>query len=93
MQHTTLGERLDADLGVERDGARLAALVAALPEPVEDTEAGMTVAALAARAALLRNESRGAHYRTDAPAADPAWRGRILWRRGGAPQFEEVVAG
>jgi succinate dehydrogenase/fumarate reductase flavoprotein subunit len=78
---------------VERDGERLAALVADLPEPAADTEAGMVVAALAARAALLRKESRGAHYRTDAPAADPAWRGRILWRRNMAPQFEEVVSG
>jgi aspartate oxidase len=48
------------------------------------------IAGLAAGAALMRAESRGAHYRTDAPLASPAWRGRILWRRDALPLFEEV---
>ena len=51
---------------------------------------GLVVAGLAARAALMRAESRGAHYRTDAPDTRPEWRGRILWRRDAPPQFEEV---
>ena len=42
------------------------------------------------RAAQLRTESRGAHYRTDFPNAHPTWRGRIHWRRAQAPVFEEV---
>ncbi|HET8626013.1 MAG TPA: FAD-binding protein, partial [Thermomicrobiales bacterium] len=85
-----LGARLDADLGVERDGARLAALAAALPAPEAARDPGLLVAALAARAALLRRESRGAHARADAPETRPAWRGRIHWRRGAAPAFEVV---
>jgi L-aspartate oxidase len=87
----TLGERLDRDLGVERAGASLSSLVADLPDP--DAGApfdGAWLAALVAHAALLRRESRGAHYRADAPEAQPRWRGRIHWRRDRAPHFEEV---
>lgn len=92
-----LGHRLDRDLGVERDAPRLTALLAALaitPPPAQADAA--LVAGLAARAALLRRESRGAHFRTDAPATDPHWRGHILWRRdeqgaAAAPRFEEIA--
>ncbi len=92
-----LGDRLDRDLGVERDAPRLTALLADLattPPPAQADAALVT--GLAARAALLRRESRGAHFRTDAPATDPHWRGHILWRRdeqGGAaaPRFEEIA--
>jgi L-aspartate oxidase len=38
----------------------------------------LTVAGLVAMAAEARTESRGAHHRTDHPAADPAWRRRLL---------------
>ncbi len=85
---TPLGERLDRDLGVEREGARLARLVADLAaRPGHDA----WLAGLVARAALLRDESRGAHYRADAPETRAVWRGRIHWRRGAAPRFEEVT--
>ncbi|MDQ2808951.1 MAG: FAD-dependent oxidoreductase [Chloroflexota bacterium] len=84
--------RLDRDLGVERDGARLGALLADVPDPdAPDCPSEGRLAALATRAALLRAESRGAHYRTDTPTSDPAWRGRIHWRRDCAPQFERIV--
>ncbi len=84
--------RLDQDLGVERDGERLAGLLTDLPDPAApDCPSDGRLAALATHAALLRAESRGAHYRTDAPAGDPVWRGRIHWRRGYAPQFERIV--
>jgi L-aspartate oxidase len=83
--------RLDLELGVERDPAALARLVADLPLPGPDDGSDRLIPALVARAALLRAESRGAHFRTDAPAASPAWRGRIHWRRDHAPTFEEVL--
>jgi L-aspartate oxidase len=88
-----LGQLLDRFLSVEREGARLSALVDALPDPAAgETPAPYVVAALAARAALLRTESRGAHYRANAPGTLDAWRGRIHWRRGQEPRFERIVA-
>jgi L-aspartate oxidase len=87
-----LGARLDADLGVERSRKQLAALAAELPEPDAATHSDLLVASLAANAALLREESRGAHYRIDFPNSDPTWRGRLHWRRANhfRPVFEEV---
>jgi succinate dehydrogenase / fumarate reductase flavoprotein subunit len=38
----------------------------------------LAVSECVARAALLRQESRGGHTRDDYPAMDPAWRGRLL---------------
>ena len=85
--------RLDRDLGVERAAARMIPLVADLPDPdVTITLDGPWLAALAARAALIRRESRGAHYRSDAPESRSEWRGRIHWQRGQTPSFEDVPA-
>lgn len=39
----------------------------------------LVVAHLMAQAALTRNESRGTHWRLDAPATDPQWRVRLAW--------------
>lgn len=87
-----LGRRLDRDLGVERDASGLGQLLTALPEPADSgTSQGVLAATLAARAALIRCESRGAHFRTELPESAERWRGHILWRRGSAPQFEEVA--
>ena len=55
-----------ADAGLERDGERLSRLLAD-PSPL---------VRLIARAALARQESRGAHLRLDFPALDPALDGR-----------------
>ena len=85
-----LGARLDADLAVERNAPRLNRLIADLPAPDDARATDLLIASLAARAALLRAESRGAHFRTDAPELDPTWRGRIHWRRAHPPAFEEV---
>lgn len=92
---TVLGARLERDLGVERHAVDLTGLVAELPEPTVETPGDQLVAALAARGALLRRESRGAHFRTDATATDERWRGRIHWRRdasagGGVMGFERL---
>jgi L-aspartate oxidase len=86
-----LGVRLDRDLGVARNARDLAKLAADLPNPLADVPAGHLVASLATRAALLRAESRGAHYRTDAPDTLRPWQGRITWRRDAPPHFQEVV--
>jgi L-aspartate oxidase len=87
-----LSDVLDREVGVERSGDDLARLVADLPDPDESPAADLQVASLTVRAALLRRESRGAHFRTDYPEPDPSWRGRIHFRRGQAPVFEEVFA-
>jgi L-aspartate oxidase len=86
-----LGPRLDRDLGVARNARDLASLAADLPDPLSRVPAGHLVASLATRAALLRAESRGAHYRTDFPDTLRDWQGRITWRRNAPPLFQEVI--
>jgi L-aspartate oxidase len=86
-----LGARLDADLGVERRADRLQRLVADFADPRVARSNDLLLTSLIASAALLRRESRGAHFRADAPNPAPAWRGRIHWRRAHAPAFEEVL--
>lgn len=98
--HSTLGERLECDLGVERNGPSLEKLVTDLILPAESAcldDGGRDkarlpslVASLAARSALLRTESRGAHYRSDCPDVWAQWRGHILWQRRRGASFEEV---
>ena len=46
-----------------------------------DVRNAVTVGQMVARSALLREESRGAHYRSDFPAEDPAWTCNITVRR------------
>jgi L-aspartate oxidase len=92
LDPATLGARLDTDLGVERHADALERLVGELDEPEAASSSDLLLTSLIARAALLRRESRGAHFRSDAPASDPAWRGRIHWRRDHPPVFEEVVS-
>ena len=94
LDAAVLGRRLDRDVAVERHGTRLAALIAELPGPeASDTAApDLLLASLIARAAWLRTESRGAHFRTDFPNPNAQFRGRIHWRRDQPPAFEEVVS-
>lgn len=72
--------------GLEKALAQIAAWRQAVPrEPTErdrlELELMLLTAHLMAQAALIREESRGAHYRTDFPQTDPAWRRVIVQRR------------
>jgi L-aspartate oxidase len=74
-----------ADVGLVRSDASLRRALARISAMEKDPEAAsaamrnlLTVSRLVATAALLRPESRGAHFRSDRPASDPAWRRRIL---------------
>jgi L-aspartate oxidase len=64
--------------GLRRALARLAALESTAAAETSETGNLLTVARLLAMSALARPESRGAHFRSDHPAADPAWRRRIV---------------
>ncbi|HXW50831.1 MAG TPA: L-aspartate oxidase [Candidatus Acidoferrales bacterium] len=80
------------DASVERDGKRLVALREKLAEwrlatvPLSrsslESRALLCAARYIAGAALVREESRGAHDRTDFPDRDDVhWLGRIVWLR------------
>ncbi|MBJ7454039.1 MAG: FAD-binding protein, partial [Blastococcus sp.] len=70
-------------VGVERDApglARAARALAAIPAGTGHANDNLLlVARLAAAAAKLRTESRGAHFRSDHPEADPRQARRIAW--------------
>ncbi|MEZ0284332.1 MAG: L-aspartate oxidase, partial [Thermoleophilia bacterium] len=75
-------------VGVERDAAGIAEArraLAAIPEGTDPAADNLLlVGRLAAAAAGLRTESRGAHFRRDHPHPDPAQARRIAWV-GGSP--------
>ncbi len=79
--------------GIVRDGERLgraaellAAWERAFPPPTDLTAHEdrnlLTCARLVVEAALRRTESRGAHFRTDYPAADDGWLRHLAYYRG-----------
>lgn len=53
----------------------------------------LVLAELLVGAALFREESRGGHFRTDAPASQPFWRRHSLQRRGQAMTTRAVADG
>ena len=75
----SLREQVWRQAGVVRDPAGLTEL-AASPDPV---------AALVARFALARRESRGVHYRIDAPAANPLFEGHFVLKPGRGLALEQ----
>jgi L-aspartate oxidase len=77
--------------GIVRDGRGLAEAhdrftrwAASLPEPRDrdgyELRSILTCARLAVEAALLREESRGAHFRTDFPEPSDEWRRHLVFR-------------
>ena len=56
-----------------------------LPQPTDRPSYELSNLVLCARlmteAALLREESRGAHFRTDFPQPSPAWQQHIIFRK------------
>jgi L-aspartate oxidase len=71
-------------VGLVRDAeglrAALEKLEAFRPAPAGETANLLAVACLVTAAALFREESRGAHYRTDFPEPREEWRHRQFWR-------------
>lgn len=82
LESSRLRERTWAVLGLERHGDSLAALARELGEcrPADTTaETLLPLARLVTAAAQARVESRGAHWRADAPESDDAQRVRRAW--------------
>lgn len=85
----TLRHRAWRDLGLERDRAGLERLLDWLADRRIDDDGArvergetlnlLNVASMVAAASLAREESRGAHYRTDHPRADPTMERRMMW--------------
>ncbi|GAB4086519.1 L-aspartate oxidase [Myceligenerans cantabricum] len=71
--------RTDERLAAVRSDAHVAAEVVAEPQAAEwETTNVHQVARALTRAAWLRTESRGGHFRADHPAPDPDWERRVL---------------
>jgi L-aspartate oxidase len=80
------------DVGIVRDGDGLARakrtlagwqsrLEAPTDRPSQEAADLLTCGRLATEAALIREESRGAHYRTDFPEPREEWRRHVVFRR------------
>jgi L-aspartate oxidase len=88
--------------GLQRTGAGLAEALRFLgtfPTSVKELDGDAITAANAAltarlivTGALLRQESRGAHFRTDFPHPDDAWRVHIVQTRDCPPHTVERIA-
>ncbi len=83
--------------GLERDAAGLgdaAERLAALPVPADPEAAGLLeISRLMVAAATAREESRGAHFRTDFPDTDPSRAHRTCWAGDMAHDLAPVPTG
>ena len=70
--------------GLRAAAEQLARWAAVLPEPLDragyELRSIVTCGRMAAEAALAREESRGAHYRTDFPEPRESWRRHLVFR-------------
>jgi L-aspartate oxidase len=71
--------------GLNQAAGVLAAWQSSLPSPVDQPSYELCNLILAGRllteAALIREESRGAHFRSDFPQTLPKWQCHIIWRK------------
>ena len=74
--------------GLVRDQAGLREALSSLGDGAASAQ--HQAARLICVAALLRRESRGAHYRKDHPESAAAWLGHIVLKRGAAPVLEAL---
>lgn len=98
----TIQSAMTTGAGVTRDAVGLGATLTSLysvrslaggggaATEAWETSNLLDVAGVLAGAALVREETRGGHWRTDFPQADDRWRGRLVGARG--PDDELVLA-
>ena len=90
---TTLQQLMWRNVGINRDGARLLltaqtlyAWIRTMPEPADrasyEFRNMVLLGRLMAEAALLRQESRGSHYREDFPQPSPEWERHVILTKG-----------
>jgi L-aspartate oxidase len=71
--------------GLEQAAATLAAWQSSLPVPTDLPSNELSNLILAGRlmteSALIRKESRGAHFRSDFPQTSQKWQSHIIWKK------------
>jgi L-aspartate oxidase len=107
LEHRELQDRwrdklatiMRAYAGPLRDGDGLTQALQKLNELEQEIGSACSVqrsafltARLIVAGALMRRESRGAHFRADYPRAEEAWRGHLVQARGRAARLVERVA-